>query len=83
MVKQARAVVHFPQDVDGNRLKVTLYSGARGAAWRVLNKRTLTFTASNLAPGELFEVQVKFPMGVVERRRVNTIPCPIRDRWCI
>lgn len=68
VVKQARAVIHLPQDVDNSKLKVTLFTGAQGAAWKVQDNRTIVFSANNLPPGELFEVQVKFPVGVVERR---------------
>lgn len=68
VVKQGRAIVHFPIKVDPARLKVALFTGAVGAAWRAQDEQTLVFSGSNLAPGELFEVQVKFPTGVVVRK---------------
>ena len=68
VVKQGRAMVHFPIKVDPARLKVALFTGAPGATWRVQDEQTLVFSGSNLSPGELFEVQVKFPTGVVVRK---------------
>ena len=68
VVKNARVKVHFPQEVDSKDLAINLFTGAPGSIWRVVDSRTILFTGSDLAPGELFEVKVRFPPGMVEKK---------------
>ncbi|MDD4179955.1 MAG: DUF2207 domain-containing protein, partial [Candidatus Margulisbacteria bacterium] len=64
-VNKAEAVLHLPSPVEPEKLKVILYTNVSGATWQVTDPQTIVFRGENLPPGELFEVKVDFPPGLV------------------
>ncbi|HTY13576.1 MAG TPA: DUF2207 domain-containing protein [Candidatus Omnitrophota bacterium] len=59
--------VHFPQDVDKNRVSAAVESSADNTSWKVTGSRTIEFSGENITTGEAFNIKVYFPVGIVER----------------
>ena len=67
IVKKARVIVRLPGPVEEGKLRENLFAGYATSRFYRIDDRTVAFEGEEIAPHSLFEVQVQFPVGLVER----------------